>query len=136
VNRFLHISFAFNEGLPKVRELEPLFNALAPDWLRYSFNCWLVWTARPASDFLYALRAVIGASDSIMIVKLDLSDRTGWQPEWVWQWMDRKRRLGPPPPPAPPPVDLYSLLTQAGVDNPLPPGFGAWAGFLNPPDKK
>jgi hypothetical protein len=113
MNRFLHISFTFNEGLPKVQELEPLFNALAPDWLRYSFNCWIVWTARPASDFLYALKTVIGPSDYVLITKLDFSDRTGWQPKWIWDWMDRKRQLGPPPPPAWPSSDLWNALNQS-----------------------
>ncbi len=114
MNKFLHISFTFNEGVPKARELEPLFNALAPDWMRYSPNCWIVWTARPASDFLYAIKPMIGASDSILIVALDLSERNGWQPQWVWEWMDRKRELGPPPPPAPPPSDLGGLLGLLG----------------------
>jgi hypothetical protein len=138
MNRFLHISLTFNEGLPKVQELEPLFNALAPDWLRYSFNCWIVWTARPANDFLYALKGAIGKTDSVLIVKLDLSDRAGWQPKWIWDWMDRKRELGPPPPPAPPSDDLYGLLT--GINSPFSsPGFGGLGrlgAFLNPPDEK
>jgi hypothetical protein len=141
MNRFLHISLTFNEGLPKVQELEPLFNALAPDWLRYSFNCWIVWTARPASDFLYALKAAIAPTDSVLIVKLDLSDRTGWQPQWIWDWMDRKRELGPPPLPARPSPDLFGLLTQqhSGLASPFSPGLsglGGLGGLLNPPEKK
>jgi hypothetical protein len=116
MDRFLHISFTFNEGVPKVQELEPIFNALAPDWLRYSFNCWIVWTSRPASDFFYSLKPAIGQSDSVLIVKLDMAERNGWQPKWVWEWMDRKRRLGPPPPPE----DLQGLLSTLG----RPPGLG------------
>jgi hypothetical protein len=141
MNRFLHISFTFNEGMPKVQALEPIFNALAPDWLRYSFNCWIVWTARPASDFLYSLKPALGPSDSILIAKLDLSDRTGWQPKWVWDWMDRKRQLGPPPPPAAPPADLNELLRlgrQSSLSNPFGEfgGLGALGGLIKPPDQK
>lgn len=119
MNRFIHISFTFNEGFPKVQELEPLFNGLAPDWIRYSQNCWIVWTARPASDFFYAIKPLIGATDSFLITKLDLSERNGWQPQWVWDWMDKKRTLGPPPPPALPPPDLGGLM---GLLNPPPSG--------------
>ncbi|MGA7233894.1 MAG: hypothetical protein WBX95_23555, partial [Xanthobacteraceae bacterium] len=71
MDRFLHISFTFNEGLPKVQQLEPAFNYLAPDWIRYAGNCWIVWTRRPASDFLYGLKPLIGPSDSMLIVKID-----------------------------------------------------------------
>ena len=137
MDRFLHISFTFNEGLPKVQELEPMFNLLAPDWMRYAFNCWIVWTSRPASDFFYAIKPLIGASDSMLIVKLDMSDRNGWEPAWVWEWIDRKRQLGPPPPPVPPSPDLKSLIR--GVANPLSPGFGGLAGLgglLTPPDRE
>jgi hypothetical protein len=131
MDRFLHISFTFNEGVPKVRELEPAFDYLAPDWLRYSFNCWIVWSSRPASDFLYGLKPLIGTSDSMMIVKLDMSDRNGWEPQWVWDWIDKKRQLGPPPPPAPPPLDLGALSAFAD------PAFGGGLrGLLSPPIKK
>ena len=137
MNRFLHISFTFNEGLPKVQELEPLFNTLAPDWVRYAFNCWIVWTPRPATDFLYALKPAIGNSDSILIVRLDLTDRSGWEPMWIWDWMDRKRQLGPPPPAAPPPPDYAGLLSQLPPDSPLSPfsGGGGLFGYLSAPDK-
>jgi hypothetical protein len=121
MNKFLHISFTFNEGIPKVQELEPLFNALAPDWIRYSPNCWIVWTARPASDFLYAIKPLIGQSDSVLMVKIDMSERNGWQPQWVWEWMDKKRQLGPPPPPLPPSPDLASMFgSLAPPPNPSP----------------
>lgn len=124
MNRFLHIGLTFNEGLPKVQELEPLFNALAPDWIRYSSNCWIVWTSRPASDFMYALKNVIGQSDSFLIVKLDMSDRNGWQPQWIWEWMDKKRTLGPPPSPALPPPDFATMFGSSRLTSPLKPKVG------------
>ncbi len=133
MNRFLHISFTFNEGFPKVQELEPVFNFLAPDWLRYAPNCWIVWTLRPASDFLYGLKPALGASDSVLIVKLDMSDRNGWEPRWVWEWIDRKRQLGPPPPPAPPPNDIYNLADVFG--DPLFPNYANALAKLLPPKK-
>lgn len=135
MDRFLHISFTFNEGLPKVQELEPVFNFLAPDWVRYAPNCWIVWTSRPPSDFLYGLKPLIGPSDSMLIAKLDMTDRNGWQPEWVWNWIDRKRQLGPPPPPVEPPSDFGSMLRALGGSDALSP-YGGLGGLLNPPNFK
>jgi len=129
--RFLHIGFTFPDGLPKVSEFEPVFNTIAEDWLRYNANSWIAWTARPASDFLYALKPRMGPRDSVLIVGLDMSDRNGWQPQWVWDWIDRKRQLGPPPPPKAPTPDLSGLL------GPTPkPSFGDLLLGWKPPEKE
>jgi hypothetical protein len=137
MNRFLHIGFTFNAGPPKVRELEPTFDVLAPDWLRYSPTCWLVWTARPASDFFYGLKPFLGPSDSLLIIKADMSERNGWQPPWVWEWMDRKRQLGPPSPPAPPPADMNALWSLMNPNRSLPsPPQSNWLADLFPPFEK
>jgi hypothetical protein len=128
------ISFAKSNPASALLEGADFVSAIAPDWLRYSFNCWIVWTSRPASDFLYTLKPIIGQSDSVLIVKLDMSERNGWEPLWVWEWMDKKRQLGPPPPPAPPPADLQSLLNQLGGGSwPQP---GTLGQLLTPPSDK
>jgi hypothetical protein len=120
MDRFLHIGFTWS-GVPKTAELEPLFDALSKDWLRYSPTSWIVWTDRPASDFLYALKPKMGAEDLVLIVGISMSDRNGWQPKWIWEWIDRKRQLGPPPEPAPPPRDwARGLLGLAADPNPKP----------------
>lgn len=130
--RFLHISFTFNEG-PKVQELVRVFDAATPDWIRYSPNCWIVWTARPASDLMYLLKPLLDVTDAMFIVKLDMTDRNGWQPTWIWEWMDRRRELGPPPPPAPPPSDLASLFAPFAQDqNKAPSGLLSDLGKLKP----
>ena len=120
--KFFHIGFTFRDGPPKVVEMEPIFNRLADDWLRYAANNWIVWTPRPASDYFYALKPILGINDSMLIAKLDLSERNGWLPQWMGEWMDKKRQLGPPPPPAPPPSDLGGIL--AGLVDPNPYSFG------------
>src|SRR5215471_3862205 len=61
-----------------------------------------------------------------------LKDRTGWQPQWIWEWIDRKRQPGPPPLPALPPSDLGDIL-GLGAPNPFAGGI---SGLLNPPRKK
>jgi hypothetical protein len=36
--QFLHISFKFSDGGPKINELKPVFDK-AIDWFRYASNC-------------------------------------------------------------------------------------------------
>lgn len=126
MDRFLHITITYNGGAP--REFGSVFDYLAPDWLRYAPNCYIIWTARPASDFLYALKPLVAPSDLILIVKIDMTDRNGWQPQWVWEWMDRRRQLGPPPPPTPPPNDLNALWNALAL-----PQTNALSPFQLPP---
>lgn len=128
-NRFLHVSLTFRDGPVKTTELEPIFNAFADDWLRYSVNCWIVWSARPASDFLYALKPSLGQNDSVLIVGMNMADRNGWQPKWIWDWLDRKQQLGPPQPPVPPPRDLGNALSRGLLSSSLSPS-GGLSGLL------
>lgn len=124
-SRYLHMAFNFQNGA-KTTELEPIINGMADDWLRYSPNCWVLWTSRPASDFLYVLRPYIGPNDTVLIAALDMSDRNGWLPQWMWEWIDKRRELGPPPPPTPPPSDFSSL---AGLGN-RPQHLGLLGGLM------
>src|SRR5216684_7282405 len=117
--RFLQITFMFSDGPPKTTELEPIFNFISEDWCRFSPTAWLVWTARPASDFFYALKPSLGPRDSMLIIGVDMNDRNGWMPQWIWEWMDRRRQLAPPPPPAPPPPDYSNLLRALGGEPPF-----------------
>ncbi|SRR5216684_61383 len=131
--RFLHLGFTFPDGLPKTAELEPVMNFLSEDWIRYSPYCWIVWSSRPASDYLYAVKPLLGPRDTVLIVGLKMEDRNGWEPQSVWEWIDRKRQLGPPPPPTPPPSDLPTgLLGFGGLGRSS--FFGdSLVGLLNPP---
>ena len=33
----------------------------------------------------------IAATDSALIVRLDMDERYGWEPKWVWDWIDARR---------------------------------------------
>jgi hypothetical protein len=134
--RFLHIGFTWKDSPPKIGEIESILNKIADDWLRYSAESWIVWSARPASDFFYAVKTQMGENDMVLIAGLNMTDRNGWQPKWVWEWMDLKRELGPPPPPAPPPADFGNLLTGLGAHSPFAAGYPSLESLLNPPTKK
>ena len=47
--RFLHVAFTW-KVTARMKEMEPVFNQ-AHDWLRYSGNCWIVWTTLSAQDW-------------------------------------------------------------------------------------
>jgi hypothetical protein len=103
--RFLHVSFNFPRQ-SKVEELEPIFDK-ARDWVRYAPNCWIIWTSVSPRQWLGRLRPVLRSGEHVLICRVDLQERAGWLPGWVWEWIDRSRadRTGHPPeaPVMPPP---------------------------------
>jgi hypothetical protein len=92
----LHVGFNF-KGPPKITELQPIFNK-AKDWIRYAPNCWIVWTNRSANQWADLLKPKLGPEDSVFICQLDMTNRQGWLPKWVWEWLDKSRSQFPPPP--------------------------------------
>ena len=87
--QFLHISFKWT-AVPKTNELEPVFN-YAIDWLRYAPNCWIVWTTSSAQTWFRRLKPHLGPQDHMFICRLDLTERKGWLPKWIWDWLGKRR---------------------------------------------
>jgi hypothetical protein len=86
--QFLHIAFKFANGDPKTATLRPIFNK-AIDWFRYAPNCWIVWTSSSADKWYERLKPHIDDEDSMLIVKIDMTERQGWLNKSLWEWMDK-----------------------------------------------
>jgi len=83
--QFLHISID-SKGQIGPKSLEGRFN-LAVDWIHYLPNCWIVKTTSDAQKWYDRLKPYIGPNSSILICKIDLKERQGWLPKWVWEWI-------------------------------------------------
>jgi hypothetical protein len=66
--------------------------ALSPvaDWLRFNTETWFVETQDGLSRLNVELQKVLTPSDSVMIVRIDPSDRAGSAPPEVWNWLLRR----------------------------------------------
>ncbi len=88
--RYLHISFLFFEWVD-LKALERLINDEALDWLRWGTS-YIVWTDLEAHSWTEKLLAFPKMqSNYFFICALDLSDRGGWLPESIWDWLLRNR---------------------------------------------
>ena len=96
-HHFVLITFHYP---PQVSELEashyiqPIVNT-ADDWIKYSSNCWIVWTSKTAHEWYLQFQGVDALKPcSILAVGVDLSanNRSGQLPKWVWEWIDKPRR--------------------------------------------
>ena len=87
--QFLHIGFKWSKAA-KTTELEPVFNK-AVDWLRYAPNCWIVWTTSSAQTWYERLKPHLKQGDYLFIGRLNVSERSGWLPKWIWEWLSKPR---------------------------------------------
>ena len=73
--------------------LESVLDSMG-DWLRLNESNWYLWTAVRAVILNQALQPLIGPNSSIVILQIDTSadsDRWGFAPREVWDWINDKR---------------------------------------------
>jgi hypothetical protein len=66
----------------------------AGEWLRLNEFNWYVWTTERAAILNQRLQPLIGPKGSILILQIDTSadsDRWGFAPRAVWDWITDKR---------------------------------------------
>lgn len=61
------------------------------DWLRLDSWQWFVYSNMSAAQISEIIRGVLHREDSLVVMRCDLSDYSGWLPEWVWNWFSNKR---------------------------------------------
>jgi hypothetical protein len=75
---------------PKPEEVDKILG-WAGNWLRFDAWSWLIATERPAHEVNAALRTVLAPEDSILIIRCDPNDYSGFAQQWVWDWIDGYR---------------------------------------------
>lgn len=99
----------------------------AGDWFRFDAWSWLLASEYGAADVMNALRTVLKPEDSILIIKCDPDDYSGFAPTMVWEWLNKYRTqsvavnaglganaLSMRPPPNPPGLGLGMVLPKKG----------------------
>ena len=92
-HRFLHVAFAFR-GAPRTKEFADIFNQ-APDWLRYAPNCWILWTSNSPEMWAERVKPLLSDEESVLIFRMDLSERYGYLPKSAWDWLQKDRLSKP-----------------------------------------
>jgi hypothetical protein len=89
-HRFLHIGMNFGEVI-KTTELEPVVQAVADDWIRYTPTNWIIWTGASNADVAAALRRNLTLNDQFLLFPINPLERDGYHQPWVWEWLNRPR---------------------------------------------
>ncbi len=64
---------------------------LAIDWFRYDEKNWIVYTSSEAAKWYSRLQSLAVPDGHVFIVKLDLSDRSGWMSKQLWAWIKKRK---------------------------------------------
>jgi hypothetical protein len=88
-NKFIHIGFNF-VGPPDHDAIQKVLDK-ALDWVRYSDNCYIVWTSTEGSTWYRRFKRLLKPDEHVLIVGIDINDRYGWLPTWIWDWIDKDR---------------------------------------------
>ena len=90
--RFVHITIGYAAPGTPPELLEPVINALANDWLRYTTNAWILWTNKHIVTCMEVIRDRLLPQDHLFIHPIDMTEVPGGSlPPWMWDWVNRGR---------------------------------------------
>jgi hypothetical protein len=73
------------------RALDPL-----GEWIRINGLTWFLASNAASRDIYQHLLHTTNLTDQILVIALDPSDRYGWAPQWIWNWLDSQGQDRPP----------------------------------------
>jgi hypothetical protein len=93
--RLLHIGFHnFNMTEEITAALAKTFD-IAKGWMRYTPNCWVLWTDESPDDWHTRIAATPGLPKNYGALILTILDghanRGGKTYEWTWKWLQEKK---------------------------------------------
>jgi hypothetical protein len=97
MHKFYHMMLEAPGLDPTGTEVENALNQF-DNWIRYSQNCWIIYTDRDAS-YLYGKLGSLARSAKgghIFIVCLDIKNRQGWMPKSLWNWLRENQSASTP----------------------------------------
>jgi hypothetical protein len=88
--RFLHVGFNFEGTIPPINEMEKTFN-LASDWIRYNLTGWVLYTGASMEVWRDRIHNIEGMDKNISFLIVEFDQFSGYQEEWVWEWLQKDR---------------------------------------------
>jgi hypothetical protein len=82
---FFHIFLKPGDDVSNTQVKEKM--NLAIDWYKYSDYCWVLKSTSTAQKWQTRLKPLVQNGGSLLILKLDLSDRQGWLSKDFWKWL-------------------------------------------------
>jgi hypothetical protein len=86
---FYHIFIRPKSGVTDDQVVEKM--NLAIDWYKYSKDNWLVKSSSNAAKWQTRLKPLVEPDGSLVILKIDPSEKQGWTAKGFWDWYKNAR---------------------------------------------
>lgn len=86
---FYHIFIKPKAGV-SMDQVESKMN-LALDWYKYAEHSWVVKSSSDAAKWQTRLKSLVEPDGTLLILKLDPSERQGWIAKGFWKWYKAAR---------------------------------------------
>ena len=86
---FYHVYVKRKNGV-SITNVQDVLND-ATDWIRYSDQCWLVYSSINARKWHEKLSGLAKNEGELFIARLEIDDRQGWMTKSFWDWIRKKR---------------------------------------------
>ena len=86
---FVHIGFTFNGPAP-IEALERTFSK-ALDWMRYSQDCWILYTTTDSVTWRDRIHKTAGVSSDVAFFLVEFTGGEGYMHQWAWDWLNKAR---------------------------------------------
>ena len=64
---------------------------LALDWYKYAASCWVVKSSSDVAKWQTRLKPLVEPDGSLLILKIDPTERQGWIAKGFWDWYKNAR---------------------------------------------
>ena len=94
--RFLHVGVTYNEiKMEYIHMVDAAVASEANDWIRYAWNCYLVWTTSDCETISRKINRIPGLENVVhFVVEINVVNSFGSFPPWLWEWLARDRGVG------------------------------------------
>ena len=101
--RFVHVTLTCpspQEQPLLTRQLDAVLASQSLDWLRYAWNCYILWTSSDLQTIVRKLRGIPGTQHhsvfaSEMHIDTMPNQAAAFFPPWIWDWLTKDRGRGP-----------------------------------------
>ena len=87
--KFYHVYVKRKNGV-SITNVQVVLND-ATDWIRYSDQCWLIYSSINAREWHKQLSGFVKDEGELFIARLEIDDRQGWMAKSFWDWIRKKR---------------------------------------------